>query len=103
MGERITGFIFGLIIGAVLCYVGLKYHVVRSDDGVHLVAKVNAEFSEAYVDIREFTLTDWDNHRSLALALAQADQAKLLEKSASASLQQSVDGALQMLRGRDGR
>lgn len=103
MGERISGFFFGLIFGAILCYVGLKYHVVRADDGIHFVAKINAEFSDAYTDIREFTISDWDNHRGLALALAQADKSSLLEKSASASLQQSVDGALQMLRGRDGR
>lgn len=94
---RLGSFLGGLIVGGVAVYTGLKYHVVRANDGFHLVPKLQAQFDDAYVDIRQFGFEDWNKHRTLAVAMAQADKSYLMQETASDSLRQSVDSVLQGL------
>ena len=65
--------------------------------GFHTVPKLSSQFSQTYVDIRQFDLADWDEHRTLAVALVRADKGHLLKDAASSSLRRSVDGVLEML------
>jgi hypothetical protein len=96
MGQ-ISSFIGGFLVGGAAVFTGLKYHVVRANDGVHLVPKLQAQFDDAYVDIRQFTYEDWNKHRSLAVAMTQAEKGYLLQESATDSLRQSVDSVLEGL------
>jgi hypothetical protein len=99
MFKRISGFLAGLLVGAVCTMTALKYHVVRAEDGFHLVPKLSAQFSEAYVDIRGFDLADWNKHRSLALAVARSGKTHLLQDSTSDAMRRSLDSAMELLRG----
>jgi len=94
---RLGSFLGGVIVGGVAVYTGLKYHVVRAQDGIHLVPKLQAQFEDAYVDIRQFSFQDWNEHRGLAVAMVQADKGYLMQESATDSLRQSVDNVLQGL------
>ncbi len=94
---RLGSFLVGIAVGGAAVFTGLKYHVVRANDGVHLVPKLQAQFDEAYVDIRKFTFEDWNQHRSLAVAMTQADKGYLLQESATDSLRRSVDSVLEGL------
>lgn len=91
---RLQSFILGLIVGGALVCVALKYHVVRANDGVHLIPKTAPNFQEMYVDIRRFSLDDWNRHRTLAAALVKAGKTNLLNDGAGASFRDAVDGAL---------
>ena len=51
---RLSTFVFGGIIGAVLVFGSLKYHLVRAPDGLHLIPKLESNLSETYVDVRQF-------------------------------------------------
>ncbi|MEQ8788034.1 MAG: hypothetical protein RIC55_17130 [Pirellulaceae bacterium] len=95
--RRIVLFLSGMALGAVFTFISLKYHIVNAKDGLHLVPKATAEFGGTYIDVRNFTLQDWDQHRGLALALVQADKSHLLEESASDNLRKSVDSMLDVL------
>lgn len=94
---RLGSFLGGLVVGGVAVFVGLKYHVVRASDGVHLVPKLQAHFDEAYVDIRKFGFDDWNKHRSLAVAMAQAEKGYLMQETTTDSLRRSVDSVLEGL------
>ncbi|PHR92472.1 MAG: hypothetical protein COA78_33465 [Blastopirellula sp.] len=94
---RIACFFAGLFIGAVMIYCGLKYHVVRADDGIHFVPKLSAKLSEAYVDVRDWDITQWNEHRSLAAAVTQAEKSHLFKDAASQTLQTQIDSALEIL------
>jgi hypothetical protein len=94
---RLGSFIGGCVVGGVAVFTGLKYHVVRAGDGVHLVPKLQAQFTDAYVDVRKFTFEDWNKHRELAVAMTQAEKGYLLQESATDSLRQSVDNVLEGL------
>lgn len=98
MGQ-IGSFLGGLAVGGAAVFIGLKYHVVRANDGVHLVPKLQARFDEAYVDIRNFGFEDWNKHRGLAVAMAQAEKGYLMQETTTDSLRRSVDSVLEGLGG----
>ena len=93
----LSSFLGGIVVGGVASFVGLKYHVVRAADGFHLVPKLQAQFDEAYVDIRQFGFEDWNKHRSLAVAMVQSDKGYLMHETATDSLRESVDSVLEGL------
>lgn len=95
--SRIGVLLLGIVLGAAGMFTALKYHVVRADDGVHLIPKMSSDFTDVYVDIRPFTVTDWNEHRGLAVALVEAEKGYLLEDAAETSLRQSVDAVLDVL------
>ena len=83
-----------MITGAVLLYVAMHYHVVRGNDGIFIVTKINNGLSDVYVDTREFQLNDWKEHKSLAAAIMQSNQSQLLEDSSISSVRESVGGVV---------
>jgi len=92
--SRFGSFLIGAAVGAGGVYGSLTHHVVRAEDGFHTVPKLSAEFAETYVDIRAFDLDEWNDHRSLAMALVKAERGDLLKQSADESLERSIRGAL---------
>lgn len=97
MKSALGSFLFGLVLGGGLVYFGLVYHLVQSEDGFHLVPKLQPTFAESYVDVRKFSAADWANHRNLVMAIMQAKQERILTSSATEQMQQSVDQVLQGL------
>lgn len=94
---RLTFFLAGLLVGAMAMFTALKYHVVRAEDGVHLVPKMTSDFRDMYVDVREFDAADWNRHRELAVALVKADKAHVLQEAAMGGLRETVDSVLKNL------
>lgn len=78
---RVGSFVTGVIVGASSLAVATHYHIVRGNDGVFVVRKVQNNLSDIYVDTREFTPADWVEHRMLALAIMQADRGDMLKDS----------------------
>ncbi|HEX6962206.1 MAG TPA: hypothetical protein VF175_10090 [Lacipirellula sp.] len=93
--RRLSTFIFGMVAGGLLIYVVLNFHVVQARDGMHLVPKVDAKLAGAYVDIRNFTPADWQQHPEVAMAIFRAERGDLLESAASDALQNGLDELLQ--------
>lgn len=91
---RLGTFIFGLIVGALLLYGALHYHVVRAPDGLHVVPKSDATLARTYVDIRDFRAKDWLENPELAAAIVADDQEELLRSAADQTLKNSLDRLL---------
>ena len=98
---RFSSFIMGMIVGAVMLAGAMNYHFVRSEQGLLMVPKISKGLADPYVDIREFTLQDWQEHRALAAALIQSDKAELLADSSLSSFRSSMNGVLDGLFGSD--
>lgn len=92
--SRIPAFLLGMATGAMLLYGAMHYHVVRADDGFHFIAKSPAHLSEAYVDVRHFTVADWSAHPMLAASLARANKQNLMGGSVVGTIQEEVDQLL---------
>jgi hypothetical protein len=89
--NRVGAFLLGLAIGVVLTFVGLRYHVVRANDTFHVVPRQGGSMEDLYVDIREFDLKDWNQHRSLAIDLIAAKKEHLIRDAASNSISKRLE------------
>jgi hypothetical protein len=92
--SRVWSFLLGMVAGVVLLHVATNFHVVRANDGLHVLAKAPARLSESFVDIRSFGLDDWANHPQLAGALVQANKQHLIGDSAASAIHQSINQLL---------
>jgi hypothetical protein len=84
---RVFSFLLGVAAGIMLCYGATNYHVVRADDGFHLVHKQRARLAEAYVDVRGFGVGDWGQHAELAAALTAENKQSVMQSAAAKSLE----------------
>jgi len=96
----IMTFLFGVAVGAGGMFASHTYHLVRAEDGFHIVPKLTPQFGDTYVDIRHFDLRAWDQHRPLAVALVKANKPQLVTQGAGESLRHAAKGVLDMLDGR---
>ena len=96
---RFQSFLFGVVVGGAAVFGAVKYHVVRAEDGVHFVAKITPGFQDVYVDIRSFGLEDWNKHRSLAIAMVQANQGHLMKEAGTGYFRDSIDNVLRSIGG----
>ncbi len=92
--RRLMTFIFGMVTGGVLLYGALNYHIIRANDGFHLVPKTGTRLAGTYVDIREMTVADLANHADILDALIRANKQQLLKNTATGALQNGLDRLL---------
>jgi hypothetical protein len=87
---RIGSFLAGFVAGAVVLGGTMHYTVVRADDGVHVVQKLTPELRQPFVDIRQFTIEDWQNQPRLAAALMRGKQGHLLSDQQLNGFRESI-------------
>jgi hypothetical protein len=67
--RRFSVLLLGIMLGGGLVYTAFHYHVVRTADEWLLVPKRQAAFSDAYADVRQWSLNEWRRHPDLVQAL----------------------------------
>lgn len=92
--RRLMTFLMGVVTGGVLLFAALHYHVIRAQDGFHLVAKAQPQLPATYVDIRGFTVADWTKYPALLQALLQSDNKKLVDGATDDAIQGGIDRLL---------
>jgi hypothetical protein len=95
---RISIFIVGAAVGAVLLYGAMTHHLVRTPKGLQIVPKTNASFDDSYVDVRSFSLSDWAEHRELVTAIVKAEKDQILGDAAEQTIEQSANRLLDGVR-----
>lgn len=98
--SRLGDFVMGVICGGALTAGTMNFHVVRADDGVHLVRKLTAGINEPYVDVRTFTAADWNEHKTLAAAIVRSGKGDILKDSSLKNFKNSIEGWLNGLENR---
>lgn len=83
-------FFFGMLTGAVLMYGSMHYHLVRGEEGFFLVPKISNNLQDVYVDIREYTLADWKEHKPLAAAIMKSNRSELLSDTTLTGFRENV-------------
>ncbi len=92
--SRLLSFLMGMVAGALLCYGATNYHLIRAQDGFHVVQKVQARLAEAYVDVREFGAADWTDHPELVAAIIRENKQHLMTGAAVSAIQDGVSQVL---------
>ena len=95
--SRLACFLLGLAVGGAAVYGAERYHVLRTNQGFETVPKLSASFSDTYVDVREFTASDWAGHQGLAADVLRAHKEYLIKDAVVDQVRQKVDGLLQDL------
>ncbi|MGD9646404.1 MAG: hypothetical protein AB7U73_11885 [Pirellulales bacterium] len=93
MGRAGT-FVMGFVVGGAVVFTTLKYHIVNTNQGFELVPKLTSGFSESYVDVRQFTPSDWNEHKSLVTAIVKADKSYILGDSTADHLRDAANDVL---------
>ena len=88
------GFIPGFIVGAATLYGSMCFHLVRADDGTHVVAKTALTFKDTYVDITKYTVADWRDHVPLAEAIMKANKPELVHAATEHAVRNAFDNLL---------
>jgi hypothetical protein len=89
--RRVYGFVFGIGFGILACLGATNFHIVRAQDGFHLVQKQNARLGQAYVDTRQFNATDWAEHPELVASLRADNEQGLVNEASPGILQNGVN------------
>ena len=97
--NRVSSFFAGILLGAVTMFVAMQFYIVRANDGFHLIPKLAAKLENPYVDIRKFTLNDWQNRQPLAVAIMKANRGNLMQDSALGGFKQAAQKTLDQLTG----
>jgi hypothetical protein len=89
--RRLPTFMFGVIVGGLLIYGSLNYHVINASSGLHVVPKVDSTLAETYVDVRGWGMADWMQHKDVAAALLAANRQDLMQSAAEDSIRAGID------------
>jgi hypothetical protein len=90
--SRTKPFIIGLMLGAGLSFVALRYHVVRYSEGFMLVPRTDQPpIRSAYADVREWGTAMWKQYPEVAAALVADGQTKLVADSVTDDLVGRLD------------
>ena len=84
-------FVLGFFAGAAALYSSMCFHVVRADNGTHMVAKTALTFRDSYVDVRKFDVAEWREHVPLAEALLKANKKELMGDGVENSVRNAWD------------
>lgn len=98
--NRLSSFFFGFVAGAVSLYIVMTCYIVRASDGVHLVPKLAAKLEMPYVDIRNFTLQDWQKNQSLAMSIMKANKGDMMKDSTLDNFKRSTQNILDQVMGK---
>ncbi|MDG2389115.1 MAG: hypothetical protein P8M30_07330 [Planctomycetaceae bacterium] len=74
-------FLGGLFSGLLLMGLSYEYHFVMSEEGFLIVPKSQSSLSKVYVDIRDWSITDWGDHPEVARALIADGRSDLVKAS----------------------
>ena len=89
--RRLSTFIFGMVVGGLLIYTALNYHLIHTQSGVHLVPKIESKLAATYVDVRNYGPVDWLEHEEIAMAIVRAERPDLLKSAGSNTLLNGID------------
>lgn len=79
--RRLIALLLGIAIGGGGMFAAFYFHLVRSDKGWLLVRKRQADWHDAYVDVRGWTHREWSAHRELSGNLVSAGRGDLVHRS----------------------
>ncbi|HEY6564075.1 MAG TPA: hypothetical protein VIY86_06235, partial [Pirellulaceae bacterium] len=57
-------------------------HIVRAEDGMHVIPKLQSTLAQTYVDIRGYGIEQWNSRRLLAASITRAGKTELFRGAA---------------------
>ncbi|MSR60574.1 MAG: hypothetical protein EXS05_23520 [Planctomycetaceae bacterium] len=83
---RLLALIGAAAIGAATVFAAFQFHFVRTSHRWLMVPKQSADWREAYVDVRGWTLKEWSTHPKLSGDLIAAGYGEFVSRSGAEGL-----------------
>lgn len=84
--RRLLTLIVAAAIGGGTVFTAFQFHVVRTDKQVLFVRKSQADWHDAYVDVRGWTFREWGEHPTLSRNLLASGHSDVVRRSATDDL-----------------
>lgn len=84
--RRLGAVLFGVLLGGGLVWFGFHYHVVRTGEGLLYVPKTSATLVDTYVDIRDWSAEEWQDHPDLIAAVVKDGREELIVQPTSGDI-----------------
>lgn len=68
----------GTVLGALLMWAGMNYHLLRTRDGITLVPKYRPCLASTFIDVRHWGVTEWTEHPELVLTLERNQRTEII-------------------------
>lgn len=78
--------VLGAALGCGITIVAFRWHVVRADDGWHMIESGTPMPTDCYADVREWSPNEWAEHPQLAAALVTAGKGDLVMRTSAANV-----------------
>lgn len=79
--RRVIAWMMGVCVGAAIMFAAFQFHLIRTQQRFLLVRKQQADWRDAYVDVREWSYRDWTNHPRLSENLVAAGHGDVVVRS----------------------
>lgn len=84
--RRLLTLIIAAAMGGGVVFTAFQFHVVRTDQRVLMVRKPQADWHDAYVDVRGWTFREWGEHPALSRNLLASGHGDVVRRSATDEL-----------------
>lgn len=84
--RRLLAMMFAAAIGAGFVWALFQYHLVRTKHRWLVIPKKSADWHDAFVDTRDWTIKDWTAHPKLSANLVAAGYGELVSKASGNEL-----------------
>ena len=86
MFKMLMGIFVGILVGCCLMLVAFNYHIVVAEDTTLFVPKQKSQLTDAYIDIRKWTASDWSQHPDFATAMIKAGHQERIKTSIASDI-----------------
>lgn len=88
--NRFESFLIGLACGIATLYVVMHFTVVRANDGLHWIPKLNAKLDLPYEDVRDFKAEHWQRRPALTMSILRARKGYMIDDRTKFQFQQAT-------------
>lgn len=84
--RRLLTLLIAAAVGGGAVFTAFQFHIVRTEQRVIFVRKPQADWHDAYVDVRGWTLHEWGEHPTLSRNLVTSGHGDVVRRSATGDL-----------------
>jgi hypothetical protein len=78
--------VLGAVLGCGITIVAFRWHVVRANDGWHMIASGTSMPVDCFADVREWTPNEWADHPQLATSMVAAGKGDLVMRTSATNV-----------------
>lgn len=67
--RKLSNLLIGILLGGGTVFLLSQYHLIRANDGFHMIPRQDASYVDVCVDVRNWDASKWHEHSELMRSL----------------------------------